>query len=635
MGTNSVPYHRMLKPDTPPLGDGSMMSPGPVFFFECLRVSRKKRLFLSRFALGMIVLVVLGLVGYNTVDGTFDGEDQISHTQASQLALGFFSAIFFPLSISILAMTPGTFASLIPEDRQRKILFAMLTTPLSGIEIILGKFLIRYLVLVSYLAISLPIVAILNLYGGVPPTILAAAYGSTIAAIWLYGALAMWVSARSRNPRSANSTAFILIGSLLFFPFLIRNSPPNGTFLEPWLTIYSGLFWINSFLEPFSLLCLAFDVSVNLGSNVFDATGFATTLGLQFAAGAVALGWAGLTLRRSNRRLEDTASKWLWFKGGSDRRIAPVPPVGDDPLFWKEGQLQPRCSVGAVVKMVVLALVLLSWLFANGYFAFWRIGEILGWSPMAGWFMDFHTFSGDSERDAFNEFTRFVTAIAMFFWLLGVSSLTAATLTLEREKDTWISLIATPLSAHEILRGKVLGILWKTRLFPIVIVTQLTLAVLLGAVHPLGAVLTAIPTMTMLTFACCLGIYFSAGYEKTSSAQSATIASQFFMYFGLFCFLASIFPLGRSDFLRELLLGVTSQPLIFIFAQFVEVNEIEIWSSYLISDQIILIYLAYLAIGSSLYGFFSFVLWKQALARFLKRADRPRRFGVGLHSVEG
>mgnify|MGYP005857033583 CR=1 FL=1 len=303
------------------------MLPGPVFSFERLRVSRNRTLFLHRTTLGVMVLFVLGVTGYNVIyDRPFESS-QISHTEASGLAIGFFSAVFFPLGIGVLSMTPGTFASLIPEDRQRKILFAMMTTPLSGIEIILGKFLIRYFILISYLGISVPIIALLNLYGGVPPVILALCYGTTMTAVWFYGSLAMLVSVWSRVPRAANSSAFLLMFSLVGLPFLIRNLPPSGTLLEPWLTLYSGVYWSNQCLEPFSLLCVAFDTASNLRSNVIDSTGFLTAIGLQFSGGVVALLLAGLSLRRADRRIEGGEPKLSWFKRVSDRRITTAPPV--------------------------------------------------------------------------------------------------------------------------------------------------------------------------------------------------------------------------------------------------------------------------------------------------------------------
>ena len=56
----------------------------------------------------------------------------------------------------------------------------------------------------------------------------------------------------------------------------------------------------------------------------------------------------------------------------------------------------------------------------------------------------------------------------------------------ERERDTWLGLIATPLSGWEILRAKMLGVLWKTRPLGFVILAAWIVGLLSGALHPLG-----------------------------------------------------------------------------------------------------------------------------------------------------
>ena len=56
------------------------------------------------------------------------------------------------------------------------------------------------------------------------------------------------------------------------------------------------------------------------------------------------------------------------------------------------------------------------------------------------------------------------------FWLLAVAGASASSVTIEREKDTWVSLTATPLTGWEILRGKVMGAIWNQRGFAAVLV---------------------------------------------------------------------------------------------------------------------------------------------------------------------
>ena len=56
------------------------------------------------------------------------------------------------------------------------------------------------------------------------------------------------------------------------------------------------------------------------------------------------------------------------------------------------------------------------------------------------------------------------------FWLLAVAGASASSVTIEREKDTWVSLTATPLTGWEILHAKVMGAIWNQRGFAAVLV---------------------------------------------------------------------------------------------------------------------------------------------------------------------
>src|SRR5262249_31531684 len=102
------------------------------------------------------------------------------------------------------------------------------------------------------------------------------------------------------------------------------------------------------------------------------------------------------------------------------------------------------------------------------------------------------------------------------FWLLAVAGASASSVTIEREKDTWISLTATPLTGREILRGKVLGAMWHQRGFAAVLIFLWTLGLITGAAHPLG-VLASIAVVSLLTwFVATVGVYSSLRASSTS-----------------------------------------------------------------------------------------------------------------------
>jgi hypothetical protein len=67
----------------------------------------------------------------------------------------------------------------------------------------------------------------------------------------------------------------------------------------------------------------------------------------------------------------------------------------------------------------------------------------------------------------------------------------------ERERGTWLGLIATPLSGWEILRAKMMAPIWRTRRSVLLFVGLWTVGTLAGAVHPLGLV-ASIASLTVM-----------------------------------------------------------------------------------------------------------------------------------------
>ena len=58
---------------------------------------------------------------------------------------------------------------------------------------------------------------------------------------------------------------------------------------------------------------------------------------------------------------------------------------------------------------------------------------------------------------------RIFTGILYVLMALLLAASAATGITMEREKDTWISLVSTPLEGREILTGKILGAFWRVR----------------------------------------------------------------------------------------------------------------------------------------------------------------------------
>jgi hypothetical protein len=263
--------------------------------------------------------------------------------------------------------------------------------------------------------------------------------------------------------------------------------------------------WVLS-SNPITLLPLFIRGGVSLGALYFTIGWMS---GLQVAAGVV-LVLAAIARLRSAYRVS---------VGGDGRGLAgrftlpvwrfrPRPPVGDDPIFWREryttrgnlvGQLAGMCIGGAVVA----SLAYFTFFYARRAFVeLWHNGYSAGATaavqPELNIFKRlFYDEPGvnaplDSARIDFNLFLRYLTVAFMFILAIGTAGLTVQAIQSERAKETWSSLIATPLSARDILRSKLRASVWRLRGMGTIVFVMWTLGLLSGAIHPLGYLATVL-----------------------------------------------------------------------------------------------------------------------------------------------
>jgi hypothetical protein len=89
-------------------------------------------------------------------------------------------------------------------------------------------------------------------------------------------------------------------------------------------------------------------------------------------------------------------------------------------------------------------------------------------------------------RLEFNMALRRFSALFVMLYVAMACGTAAMSMILERERDTWPSLIATSLTAWEILRAKMLAAIWRARMAGLLLIALWTFGLLAGAVHPLG-----------------------------------------------------------------------------------------------------------------------------------------------------
>jgi hypothetical protein len=107
----------------------------------------------------------------------------------------------------------------------------------------------------------------------------------------------------------------------------------------------------------------------------------------------------------------------------------------------------------------------------------------------------------------------------------------SARITVEREKDTWLPLLATPLTAAEILGGKVRASA-RGSFSPLISVgVLLVLGAACGSLHPAGALVVALDLPVALWASVALGTWLAVRNQTTTSASTGSaLVSMLFLF---------------------------------------------------------------------------------------------------------
>jgi ABC-type transport system involved in multi-copper enzyme maturation permease subunit len=488
---------------------------GPVFRSELLRTARRPRYYTLRLVYGAILLLLV----WSGYQQSFGGSRTASIARVAMFAADTFFIFAIVQLVTAFVLIPPLFAGTIADEKQRKTLHYLMASRLSGGEIVVDKLLGRLPILAVFLAMGLPVVSILGLFGGVPADFVAVAYIGTLTSCAFAASIAVVVSTLARGVRQAVLTAYVFVAAWVFIPTIVDLVASRLPGL-PYHLIQPANEWLVQ-SSPFGAL-LTVLMRARPRSLVSTSTPeFQWMVGIQLGGAALLLLLAVWRLRPTFRRQEETPARRSWFVGrniGQKRgRWFVRPECGNDAVLWKERYFAPtdrftRLVVLPAIVVVTLPLALLtevqgdlfrviSDVCLSGLSASPTARENLVWALRVdlGWY----------------------TAL----WLLSAAGAAASSVTIELEKDTWVSLTSTPLSGWSILRAKALGAIWNQRGFAAVLAFVWLLALATGAVRPIGVLASVLLVGILTWLVVALGMHASLRATSTSRALVTTIVS--------------------------------------------------------------------------------------------------------------
>lgn len=523
---------------------------GPIFGAEMLTGARRLRFFLSRAAYGVLLLVLLWANYSPSTFGT-DGFDtsNLSISQVAQFSSNFFGMFSFLQLSAVLLVSPAALGSLLARERERRTIEYLFATDLSNREIVLGKFAAGWCYVAALLMTGLPVLALVMMMGGIPPSALLAVFSITLSTSLFVAALAILVSACSRRARDGVTQTYLLMLFVFLGPYCVEwwvVDALRDYYEGPMLDAASyALSWLMA-INPFSVL----NSVVSGGAvGVFSGRGSLVVEQLicgQLVGAALALLVATWSVRRVHLRSASAgvSAKRTWSFHG--RR----PAVGPRGMLWKElftERISGRRGLIARIGILLLVLAAVGLTIYNTAAAF-----------------DSGNATFESRQSA--AYANLVIGTIVSCALLLIVAIRASTaIGSERERDTWVSLLCTPLSAAEILWSKLVGCLFAVRWVCALLLLNWLATIVLVPGFMLSIPFLASSLAVLAPFAAALGLFFSLWCRNTTRALIATLAVSFVIGggYGLCCGCMTLpFTYSGNDLTAELFPIVVLAPLV-------------------------------------------------------------------------
>jgi ABC-type transport system involved in multi-copper enzyme maturation permease subunit len=623
-------------PSTPPIGwshrrrwstvflqRGSLRLFGPVLFYDLIRLARRGRYALLRCLYALFLLLMLYSVYSSHSMAIVAGGGRLRASDMASLAESFFSVFMVAQFLAVALLTPVYVAGAVCEEKERRTLEFLLATDLRSREIVLSKLASRLANLSLLVLTGLPILSLTQFLGGVDPGLVLAGFAATALTMFGLAGLSTLCSVYSRKARTAIILAYALIA--IYFTcsglvLAILSAYPKAadfplTLGVSTLTprdIADALNAGNPFTALFKL-----GEALSGGGSLADALPavlrnyaiFHATLGIASAT------WAIVRLRAIFLRETYGVSTSRTRRGGMFFRRR-RPGVSNQPIVWKEVFAESGLHLNWFGRIIMGLLVL-------GSFA-----------PIIWMELERFLYRIEFNSDNWNVYVRVVGTIVGCLILLGIAVRASSSVSSERDRQTWDSLLTTPLETNEILYGKWIGSILSVRWAAL----WIGLIWLIGLATD-GLSIIAVPFLigafvVFAAFIGILGLWFSIVSRTTLRANIGTLATTallgggYWFFFALCCF-GLLFDVGpgrgvADDLAKFLSVGMTPPVTLGVLA--------------FTNDQIRLghedfQFLSFALIGLVVWALATASLWSVTSARFRAVADRanrtPRRAPAG------
>ncbi|MHC4564303.1 MAG: ABC transporter permease [Planctomycetota bacterium] len=514
---------------------------GPLFDKELRVSSRRRRNYVLRFVYVILLTFFVAIFWLGVVESEYSPVFQKSRMALAGKTIITTIVWFQFITTQLLAVV--MLSTSISDEIHHRTLGLLMTTPISSLQVVMGKLFSKLLQIILLLAISLPLLAVVRVFGGVPATYLLSSLCMTLTAFLFAGSVSLFFSINNRRAYVVIIKAVVILGFLFAFlpitagaafgaSYLGGSASPNTAawpfvlflHMNPFVAMYFNTAMMMSPIMRAAMPTLYWPVHCVLmlvASTLLTAVsvGIVRKVALRQATGQLDL----LPTRRGvkKRRKESTRKR-----GKSHERFGIVRRVKGSPVFWKETRAPMIRGVDGRNSIIGLVITIIAL---------------------------FMTYAVCKRENCLHEGFVHNTYVLMFVIIGSIFTmvLSATSITSEKESSAWPIMLATSMDDWHILLGKAGGVFRRCLPIWLLLAGHVLLFVCIRYIHPIAILHLLIFVVGLVSFLTGVGIYFSTRFKRTTSAVVANFGLAIAIWIILPTVLSLILQFTRNEDHRE------------------------------------------------------------------------------------
>ncbi len=470
---------------------------GPVLDKEMRVSSRRKRTYLLRSLYLLLLLLFVVLIWMEVIDTSIYTNPVYQVSRMSEAGLIISTLIVWFQFLAAQIILGISLSTAISDEIYSRTLGVLMTTPITSVQIVLGKLFSKLLIVLQLILVSVPMLGIVRIFGGIPWMYILSSLYLTITTALVVGSIGLLCSIFCRRAYVSMIATVLTVGAIfglpaLFFLIMIEIFDLDRTLGMPFIF---NFFYVTNPYATYIFNSIHYVEPGGVGQQIVHHWVLNGIVMLCLAA--VLLCLAFILVRRAALAQiagDQTAQSEAKRRRTRPPRDIPLRTVSGNPVLWKEcsapllGRRKKRmfCLIVAGLALVLLSYILLG---------------AMSFKPL-----------NDEQTHLFYLYV--FLGLGMLFSLI----IPATTISSEKESNSWMILLASPLTARQIVWSKYIGSIRRCLPAWMFLFLHLVVFVSKGTIHPVALLQISMLSIGMIAFLTGTGIYFSHRFRHTTTA---------------------------------------------------------------------------------------------------------------------